>query len=241
MVEKYFRLYAANNLHDRREIMALAETLDNVRVLIYSAIRIQSDDGTVIYCDPYDLVEEPHDADVVFITHGHYDHLSPEDYFRVAKAETVVVASSSLKEEVAVLNAADVVLLNAGDFAEVCGIKVEAVPAYNVESERLQFHPKENAWVGYVLTIDGTTYYIAGDTDQNKDTEQVRCDVALVPIGGTYTMDAKQAAAFINTIKPRFVIPTHYGTTVGNKEDVEVFEPLVDDAITVVRKMDWRS
>lgn len=219
--------------------MALTEILENVRVLTHSAIRIQAEDGTVVYSDPYDLVEEPHDADVVLITHGHYDHLSPEDYVRVAKPETVVVAPASLKEEVAALNAAKIVLLTAGESAEVCGAKIEAVPAYNVEPERLQFHPKENAWVGYILTIDGTTYYIAGDTDQNEDTEKVRCDVALIPIGGTYTMDAKQAAAFINNMKPRFVVPTHYGTAVGTKEDVEVFEPLVNDGITVVRKMEW--
>lgn len=221
--------------------MALQENLINVRVLIHSAIRIQSEDGTVVYADPYDLVEEPHDADVVLITHGHYDHFSPEDYAKVAKPSTVVVAPVSCGDRAASLSASKVVLLSAGESAEVCGITVEAVPAYNVEGERLQFHPKENAWLGYILTIDGATYYIAGDTDQNEDTEQVRCDVALIPIGGTYTMDAKQAAAFINTIKPRFVIPTHYGTTVGNKEDVEAFEPLVDDAITVVRKMEWRS
>ena len=219
--------------------MALTETLENVRVLTHSAIRIQSENGTVVYADPYDLVEEPHDADVVLITHGHYDHLSPEDYVRVAKPETIIVAPASLKGEVAALNASEIVLLTAGESAEVCGIKIEAVPAYNVEPERLQFHPKDNAWVGYILTIDGATYYIAGDTDQNEETEKVRCDVALIPIGGTYTMDARQAAAFINNMKPRFVVPTHYGTAVGTKEDVEVFEPLVDDEITVIRKMEW--
>ena len=224
----------------RGQDMGLDSGLPNVRVLIHSSIRIESENGTVLYSDPYDLVDETHDADVVFITHGHYDHLSPEDYARVAKPETVVVAPAVLESEVAALSAGSVVLLNAGDTAEVCGIKVEAVPAYNVQPERLQFHPKENNWLGYILTIDGATYYIAGDTDQNEDNETISCDVALIPIGGTFTMDPVQAAAFINTIKPHFVVPTHYGTTVGNKEDVDVFEPLVDSSITVVRKMEWR-
>lgn len=220
--------------------MGLDSSLPNVRVLIHSSIRIESENGTVLYSDPYDLVDETHDADIVFITHGHYDHLSPEDYARVAKPETVVVAPAVLESEVAALSAGSVVLLNAGDTTEVCDIKVEAVPAYNVQPERLQFHPKENKWLGYILTIDGATYYIAGDTDQNEDNETISCDVALIPIGGTFTMDPVQAAAFINAIKPRFVVPTHYGTTVGNKEDVDAFEPLVDSSITVVRKMEWR-
>lgn len=220
--------------------MSLDANLQNVRVLIHSSIRIESENGTVLYSDPYDLVDETHDADVVFITHGHYDHLSPEDYARVAKPETVVVAPAVLESEVAALSAGSVVLLNVGDTTEVRGIKVEAVPAYNIQPERLQFHPKENKWLGYILTIDGATYYIAGDTDQNEDNETISCDVALIPIGGTFTMDPVQAAAFINTIKPHFVVPTHYGTTVGNKEDVDAFEPLVDSSITVIRKMEWR-
>lgn len=221
--------------------MSLDANLQNVRVLIHSSIRIESENGTVLYSDPYDLVDETHDADVVFITHGHYDHLSPEDYARVAKPETVVVAPAVLESEVAALSAGSVVLLNVGDTTEVRGIKVEAVPAYNIQPERLQFHPKENKWLGYILTIDGATYYIAGDTDQNEDNETISCDVALIPIGGTFTMDPVQAAAFINTIKPRFVVPTHYGTTVGNKEDVDAFESLVDSSITVIRKMEWRQ
>ncbi len=235
-MELLLRLISQNRGQD----MGIDSNLSNVRVLIHSSIRIESENGTVLYSDPYDLVDETHDADIVFITHGHYDHLSPNDYARVAKPETVIVAPAVLESEVAALHAGDMVLLNAGDTVEVCGIKVKAVPAYNVQPERLQFHPKENKWLGYILTIDGDTYYIAGDTDQNKDNETISCDVALIPIGGTFTMDPIQAAAFINTIKPRFVVPTHYGTTVGNKEDVDAFEPLVDDSITVVRRMEWR-
>ncbi len=218
----------------------LNESLSNVRVLTHSAIRLQAENGTVLYFDPFDLVDAPHDADAVFITHTHYDHLSPEDYARVAKPETVVIAPASAGKEVTQLGAAQTVLLKAGESAEVCGVQVKAVPAYNVMPERQKFHPQKNAWLGYVVTMDGATYYIAGDTDQNPENEKVRCDVAIIPIGGTYTMDPAQAAAFINTIKPTYVVPTHYGTAVGTKEDVEAFEPLVKSPVVVVRKMEWR-
>lgn len=213
---------------------------DNVRVLTHSAIRLESDGGAVLYFDPFDLAEEFHDADAVVITHSHHDHLSPEDVAKVAKEGTVVIAPETCVAEAAKLGGGMLIPLDANEAAEVKGVVIHAVPAYNVEPERLKFHPKENRWLGYVVTMDGVTYYIAGDTDQNPDNERVKCDVALIPIGGTYTMDAKQAAAFVNAIKPRLAIPTHYGTAVGPKEAVDEFEPLVDPSIKVMRKMEWR-
>ncbi len=218
--------------------MSSAIPLDNVRVLAHSAIRIEATDGTVAYFDPFELSEAPHDANVVFITHTHYDHLSPEDAAKVMNDATVVVCPASALDEVAVLGAAEAIGVDPGERIEVAGIAIEAVPAYNIESERLQFHPRENAWVGYVATVDGVRYYVAGDTDQNPGNSCVSCDVALVPVGGTYTMDSAQAASFVETIRPRVAVPTHYGSAVGKAGDGLAFAAAVDPSIPVVLKME---
>ena len=217
-------------------------SLENVRVYTQSAIRIEGARGTVAYLDPFSLTdaEAAHDADYVLITHAHYDHLSSEDYARVAGEKTVVVAPASMAGDVAGLGAAEVKLMTAGEKLELPGLTVEAVPAYNVEPERLAMHPQANGWLGYVVTLDGepTRYYVSGDTDQNADNEAVSCDVALVPIGGTYTCDPRQAAAFVNTLRPAVVVPTHYGSIVGTYDDFDAFAAAVDPAIAVVRKLE---
>ncbi len=217
-------------------------SLENVRVYTQSAIRIEGARGTVAYLDPFALTdaEAAHDADYVLITHAHYDHLSPEDYARVAGEKTVVVAPASMAGEVAGLGAAATHLMAAGEKIELPGLTVEAVPAYNVQPERLAMHPQANGWLGYVVTLDGepTRYYVSGDTDQNADNESVRCDVALVPIGGTYTCDARQAAAFVNALRPAAVVPTHYGSIVGTYDDFDAFAAAVDPVIAVVRKLE---
>ena len=217
-------------------------SLENVRVYTQSAIRIEGARGTVAYLDPFSLTdaEAAHDADYVLITHAHYDHLSPEDYARVAGEKTVVVAPASMASEIAGLGAAATHLMAAGEKIELPGLTVEAVPAYNVQPERLAMHPQANGWLGYVVTLDGESarYYVSGDTDQNADNESVRCDVALVPIGGTYTFDARQAATFVNALRPAAVVPTHYGSIVGTYADFDAFAAAVDPAIAVVRKLE---
>lgn len=220
----------------------MSMSLENVRVYTQSAIRIEGPGGTVIYLDPFSLTdaEAAHDADYVLITHAHYDHLSPEDYVRVAGEKTVLVAPTSMAGDVAGLAAAEKHLMAAGEHLELPGLAVEAVPAYNVEPERLGMHPKANGWLGYVLTLgnDPTRYYVTGDTDQNPDNEGVACDVMLLPIGGTYTCDPQQAAAFVNAVRPVAVVPTHYGSIVGTYADFEAFAAAVDPTITVVRKLE---
>lgn len=218
-------------------------SLENIRVLTQSAIRIQSKDGVVIYLDPFSLTdaEAAHDADYVFITHAHFDHFSPEDIARVAGDHTELVAPASMGAEVARVAdeiGAAVHLLQAGGQLELPGVAVEAVPAYNVEPERLEMHPQTNGWLGYALTVDGVRYYAAGDTDQNPDNERVACDVALVPIGGTYTCDPHQAAAFVNTLSPKAVVPIHYGSIVGAPEDFDAFAAEVAPGIQVARKVE---
>ena len=220
----------------------MSVSLENVRVFTQSAIRLEGARGTVVYFDPFALTdsEAAHDADYVLITHAHYDHLSPEDYARVAGEKTVVVAPASMAGEVAGLEAAAVHIMAAGEKIELPGLCVEAVPAYNVEPERLGMHPRENGWLGYLVTLDGepTRYYVSGDTDQNADNEIVSCDVALVPIGGTYTCDPHQAAAFVNALRPATVVPTHYGSIVGTYDNFDTFATEVDPAISVIKKLE---
>lgn len=222
--------------------MSESLSLANVRVFTQSAIRIEGASGTVVYLDPFRLTdaESAHDADYLLITHAHYDHLSPDDAARVMGEKTVLVAPASMAADVAGLGAAETRLVSAGEKVELPGLVVEAVAAYNVEPERLGMHPRENGWLGYVLTVDDdpTRYYCAGDTDQNPDNEVVSCDVALVPVGGTYTMDARQAADFVNALRPRVAAPIHYGSIVGSYADFDAFAAGVDPAIEVVRKLE---
>lgn len=218
--------------------------LENVRVFTQSAIRIQGENGTVIYLDPFRLTDDEaaHDADIVLITHAHYDHCSPDDIARVAGKHTTLVAPKSMEPEVAgfadAIEAAGLHFMQAGGHLELQGIAIDAVGAYNVEPERLGMHPRANGWLGYELTVDSVRFYAAGDTDQNPDNEHVVCDVAFVPIGGTYTCDPHQAAAFVNTLRPRAVVPIHYGSIVGSMSDFDVFAAEVAPATEVVRKLE---
>lgn len=204
------------------------DLLKNVRVLYHSCVRLQGD--KVIYVDPYELSQAPHDADIILITHEHYDHFSPADIAKVKGAQTVLVAPESMRQLVlsAGFAAEQVVLVEAGQTLAIAGVELEIIPAYNVGK---QFHPQANRWVGYVIALDGVRYYVAGDTDATEDNRQVRCDVALLPVGGTYTMDAQQAAALANQLKPQAAVPIHYGAIVGEKEDGQRFCQLLDAAI----------
>ena len=209
---------------------------DMIDVFTHSCIRIRSDRG-VIYVDPFQMRDELHDADYIFITHEHYDHFSPDDIAMAGKEGTVLVVPESMKAKAE--NAAGgntVITVRPGTSFELDAFSFEAVPAYN----RLKpFHPRGAGWLGYVFDIDGERIYVAGDTDLTVESRQVRCDIALVPVGGTYTMNAKQAAELVNAIHPSTAIPTHYGGPVGKENDAEEFAALVDPSIKVEIKKQY--
>ncbi len=198
-----------------------------ITVNIHSSIRIQSDTA-VIRIDPFKIEGEPHDADIIFITHDHYDHYSPEDIQKVSKPDTILATPKNMEQQLSGMNA---VLFTPGETGEVRGIPVEAVASYNIMKP---FHPKSKGNVGYVMTVDGQRIYVAGDTDSIREIKAVRCDTAIVPIGGLYTMNASEAASVVNEIHPKTAIPVHYGDIVGKASDGGKFKKLVSDGIETI-------
>lgn len=173
--------------------------------------------GKTVYIDPW-KIKSKDNADVICITHSHYDHLSVDDVKKLQGKDTVIVATADSAKHLS----GSIKVVKPGDRIEANGIRIEAVAAYNISK---QFHPKSNGWVGYVITLpDGTRFYHPGDTDFIPEMKSVKADIAVFPVGGTYTMDAQEAATAANTIRPKLAIPMHWGTIVGNENDAETFK-----------------
>ena len=202
--------------------------LNNIEVLCHSSIRM--DIGKIIYVDPFHIKENYKDADIILITHSHYDHFSEKDIEKVRKADTKIYVTEDYVENAKSIGFSENKIVGVKPYQTYYegDIEINTVPAYNVNK---QFHPKENNWVGYILKIDGISYYIAGDTDITEENKKIKCDVAFVPVGGTYTMTAKEAAELVNIIKPKVAIPIHYGDIVGTKEDADTFINNLEDGI----------
>ena len=202
--------------------------LDNIEALCHSSIRI--DKEKVIYIDPFHLKQNYNDADIILITHSHYDHFSEEDIKKVIKSNTKIYVTRDLIEKTKKLGFKEnnIILVNPEEKYYEDSIEIRTIRAYNINKN---FHPKENNWVGYILKIEDIIYYIAGDTDITEENQNVKCDIAFVPVGGTYTMTAEEAATLINRIKPKIAIPIHYGEIVGTKQDAEIFINKLDKEI----------
>ena len=202
--------------------------LDNVEVLCHNSIRFSN--KKIIYVDPFKIDTDYKDADIILITHSHYDHFSEEDILKVKKDNTKIVITDDLYNRTIELGfqKQDIIVNYQNESTNINDIFIETIPAYNTNKK---FHPKENNWVGYLIKINDITYYIAGDTDITEENLKVKCDVAFIPIGGTYTMDYIEAARFVNEIKPKIVVPVHYGTIVGEKEYAQRFKNMINSNI----------
>ncbi len=197
---------------------------DKITINCHSSIKINTD--KIIYFDPYKIENKIGDADIIFITHNHYDHLDITSIKNIIKDDTTIVIPSALSDNY--LDNYNCVRVVPNQTYNILNYEVQTIPSYNVNKP---FHPKENGWVGYLITVADEKIYVAGDTDITEENKKVKCDIALIPIGGTFTMTYREAADLINLIKPKIAIPVHYGLVVGNKEDGEKFGNLLDKDI----------
>lgn len=186
--------------------------------------------GIKICIDPYRLTKAL-DADLILISHNHFDHLSMDDLKKFNMKNTIILTANECKEQLSNSDAKQMLTLLPGEEKTVSGVKIKAVSAYNIDKinpdTKKPFHPKEDNKIGFVVTIEGTTIYHTGDSDFISEMIDLRPDVLLVPVSGTYVMTAKEAAKAVEKIKPKVAIPMHYGSIVGSEADAKEFKNLV--------------
>jgi L-ascorbate metabolism protein UlaG (beta-lactamase superfamily) len=192
----------------------LADVVKNITWLGHDGFRIAAG-RKLIFIDPFQMTASG-PADIILITHSHYDHLSPEDIKKLQTDSTVIIADADSARKLS----GDVRVMQPGDSIIVNGIPIEAVPAYNIGKK---FHPKNKRWLGYIITVDDCRIYHAGDTDLIDEMSGLRADIAILPVSGTYVMTAAEAVQAAKRIKPKLAIPMHYDSLVGSVEDARAF------------------
>lgn len=195
-----------------------------------AGFRVQ-EGNQVLYFDPYEVAASPHDADAILISHSHNDHCHPSSVGKIAKESTVAVTEPEAAAKIKSL-VQDLRVAAPGETLTVGGWKIETVPAYNITKTH---HPRSKNWLGFVVTLrDGRRFYHAGDTDHIPEMDSIDCDVALLPCGGTYTMNTGEAAAAARSIQPALVVPMHYGSVVGTPKDGLTLQSLLKGVIETV-------
>ena len=202
------------------------------RISINRQSSIRLDGEKTLYFDPWDVKDFSGDADLIFITHDHFDHYSAPDIMKLKKAGTVVVVPAGFAKKVKEETGAEVLSVEPGKQYTAAGISFETVAAYNVNKK---FHPKKSGYCGYAVSMGGKRWYVMGDSDVTDETAQVQCDVLFLPIGGHYTMDYNEAVPLVKKIAPLVVIPTHYGDVIGEKDFGDRFADLMAQQVPDVK------
>lgn len=213
------------SLQKREEQMRLEEIIKNIHWLGHDAIRISG--SRTIYFDPYQIgANQP--ADLIFISHEHFDHCSPEDVAKIQQQDTIIVTDAASARKLK----GDIKIVAPGDRLQVKGIDVEVWPAYNTNKD---FHPRKAGMLSFVVSMDGIRYFHAGDTDFIPEMEEIEADIAFLPVSGTYVMTAEEAVRAAKAVKPGLAaIPMHYGAIVGSVKDAEKFKESLQGEIEVV-------
>jgi L-ascorbate metabolism protein UlaG (beta-lactamase superfamily) len=201
--------------------------LENIEFLGHATFKIRG--SRLVYIDPY-KIQQDDTADIILITHSHFDHCSPDDVKKISGQNTTIVGSKDCAESLKGL-AGRFIGMAPFEKADILGVIVEAVPAYNLNKT---FHPRANNWNGYVFSLDGVSYYHPGDTDKIPEMNGLRADVVFLPVGGTYTMDFREAASVVSIINPKAAIPMHYGEVIGSEKDAKAFVKLVGDRGVII-------
>jgi len=209
----------------------------SIEWLGHAGFRLKTSDEKIIYIDPFQISEvgEKDKADLVLITHSHFDHCSLDDINKVIKNNSRIVVTADAQSKVMRTKVPiKIEIVEPGKEVDINSIRVSAVPAYNVDKS---FHPKDESWVGYVIRVDDVVIYHSGDTDVIPEMQKLtgykkngNQFVALLPIGGRYTMNAEEAFEAVKIIKPTLAIPMHFGKVIGSKEDAEEFVKMCKDA-----------
>ena len=204
--------------------MHIREMKQNIAWLGHDGFRI--DASSCIYIDPYQI-DGGKPADLILVSHEHFDHCSPEDVAMIQQPETVIITEKDSARKLS----GDVRMMSPGERLSLDGLTVEAVPAYNTDKD---FHPKANGWLGFIIDIDGVRIYHAGDSDYIPEMKDLDVDIALLPVSGTYVMDADEAVEAALAIKPQLAIPMHYGAIVGDQSDATHFRDKLAGKVDVL-------
>ena len=210
-------------MSERRDPM-IHDMVKKISRIGHDTFRIDTD--KIIYFDPYQI-SSGKTADLILISHEHFDHCSPDDVAAIQGTQTVIVTEKDSAKKLR----GDVRIVKPGDSIVVNGITVEAVPSYNTNKK---FHPKGNGWLGFIVEVDGVRIYHAGDTDHIPEMKTLNVDIALLPVSGTYVMTAEEAVKAALDISPKVAIPMHYGSVVGGDEDALRFKKALEGKIEVV-------